>query len=225
MRSCSSAGPRPAMRSRSVAESSTWKSLGTRRRWRLSTWALLSHSRWSAAEISTGWTALRKARAKTPEMSSSRRCSNRCSAFISCLLSSRVRRAGFTAPPCRCRRAYRPVSSGSGSRPGPPRTAWPLAVPTTTSHDLQPIGRASAPWGSLSSLLARVAERQTRWLQVPVSERAWGFKSPLAHQHRRPRITPGPFVTSPLPPIRTCVPRERVCRLWEPRHGHCSLDG
>jgi hypothetical protein len=26
-----------------------------------------------------------------------------------------------------------------------------------------------------------VAERQTRWLQVPVSERAWGFKSPLAH--------------------------------------------
>ena len=28
---------------------------------------------------------------------------------------------------------------------------------------------------------ARVAERQTRWLQVPVSERAWGFKSPLAH--------------------------------------------
>jgi hypothetical protein len=28
---------------------------------------------------------------------------------------------------------------------------------------------------------ARVAEWQTRWLQVPVSERAWGFKSPLAH--------------------------------------------
>lgn len=28
---------------------------------------------------------------------------------------------------------------------------------------------------------ARVAERQTRWLQVPVSERVWGFKSPLAH--------------------------------------------
>src|SRR5690606_21576283 len=32
---------------------------------------------------------------------------------------------------------------------------------------------------------ARVAERQTRWLQVPVSERAWGFKSPLAHQGER----------------------------------------
>src|SRR5215217_3170032 len=28
---------------------------------------------------------------------------------------------------------------------------------------------------------ARVAERQTRWLQVPVSARTWGFKSPLAH--------------------------------------------
>ena len=29
---------------------------------------------------------------------------------------------------------------------------------------------------------ARVAEWQTRWLQVPVPERAWGFKSPLAHR-------------------------------------------
>src|SRR5690606_29062401 len=26
---------------------------------------------------------------------------------------------------------------------------------------------------------------QTRWLQVPVSERTWGFKSPLAHQAGR----------------------------------------
>ena len=32
------------------------------------------------------------------------------------------------------------------------------------------------------SLLARVAKWQTRWLQVPVFERTWGFKSPLAHQ-------------------------------------------
>ena len=29
---------------------------------------------------------------------------------------------------------------------------------------------------------ARVAEWQTRWLQVPVPARAWGFKSPLAHR-------------------------------------------
>jgi hypothetical protein len=36
---------------------------------------------------------------------------------------------------------------------------------------------------------ARVAEWQTRWLQVPVSERAWGFKSPLAHQ--APVVTTG----------------------------------
>jgi hypothetical protein len=27
----------------------------------------------------------------------------------------------------------------------------------------------------------QVAEWQTRWLQVSVSERMWGFKSPLAH--------------------------------------------
>ena len=30
--------------------------------------------------------------------------------------------------------------------------------------------------------LGRVAEWQTRWLQVPVFARTWGFKSPLAHQ-------------------------------------------
>jgi hypothetical protein len=34
------------------------------------------------------------------------------------------------------------------------------------------------------SLLARVAKWQTRWLQVPVFERTWGFKSPLAHHIR-----------------------------------------
>ena len=35
--------------------------------------------------------------------------------------------------------------------------------------------------GSVRRLLARVAEWQTRWLQVPVFARTWGFKSPLAH--------------------------------------------
>src|ERR1035437_1373718 len=47
---------------------------------------------------------------------------------------------------------------------------------------------------------ARVAEWQTRWLQVPVSERAWGFKSPLAHPWR-PRFVQvtglGRFVIPP----------------------------
>lgn len=31
------------------------------------------------------------------------------------------------------------------------------------------------------SCLGRVAEWQTRWLQVPVSFGTWGFKSPFAH--------------------------------------------
>ncbi len=35
---------------------------------------------------------------------------------------------------------------------------------------------------ALRKRLARVAEWQTRWLQVPVPARAWGFKSPLAHE-------------------------------------------
>src|SRR5690349_20385905 len=32
--------------------------------------------------------------------------------------------------------------------------------------------------------LGRVAEWQTRWLQVPVSFGTWGFKSPFAHRGR-----------------------------------------
>src|SRR6185436_10506853 len=51
-------------------------------------------------------------------------------------------------------------------------------------------------WSSLTLCeRARVAEWQTRWLQVPVSERAWGFKSPLAHKLSclcRTQETPGP---------------------------------
>lgn len=36
---------------------------------------------------------------------------------------------------------------------------------------------------------------QTRWLQVPVPARAWGFKSPLAHGRERAgsRHRSGPF--------------------------------
>lgn len=41
-------------------------------------------------------------------------------------------------------------------------------------------------WGSdrdkLPRSLGRVAEWQTRWLQVPVSFGTWGFKSPFAHK-------------------------------------------
>lgn len=43
-------------------------------------------------------------------------------------------------------------------------------------------------WGSdrdkLPRSLGRVAEWQTRWLQVPVSFGTWGFKSPFAHKER-----------------------------------------
>jgi hypothetical protein len=42
--------------------------------------------------------------------------------------------------------------------------------------------------------------RQTRWIQVPVPARAWGFNSPLAHQqHRRNGlivITMSPFCSA-----------------------------
>ena len=52
---------------------------------------------------------------------------------------------------------------------------------------LQGCSRAARWWSGAVPLafgfpLGRVAEWQTRWLQVPVSARTWGFKSPLAHQ-------------------------------------------
>ena len=37
-----------------------------------------------------------------------------------------------------------------------------------------------------STLVARVAKWQTRWLQVPVPARACGFKSRLAHAMKTP---------------------------------------
>ena len=51
---------------------------------------------------------------------------------------------------------------------------------------LQGCSRAARWWSGAVPLafaipLGRVAEWQTRWLQVPVSARTWGFKSPLAH--------------------------------------------
>ena len=90
-------------------ESSTWKSLGTRRRSRERICALLSHSRWSAAAISTGCTAERKARANAPEI------------ICSSLFSSRW--SPPTSPSFRPRPGGRARSDGTrsttpGRRPG-----------------------------------------------------------------------------------------------------------
>ena len=43
------------------------------------------------------------------------------------------------------------------------------------------VGERGASRDRLPRLLGRVAEWQTRWLQVPVRATSWGFKSPLAH--------------------------------------------
>lgn len=49
-------------------------------------------------------------------------------------------------------------------------------------------GRGAAlGWGPL----AGVAEWQTRWIQNPLLETEWGFKSPLRHCSRI-RVRPGP---------------------------------
>src|SRR3954468_10998581 len=56
----------------------------------------------------------------------------------------------------------------------------------------------------LPRLLGRVAEWQTRWLQVPVSFGTWGFKSPFAHNCHElqiPRPLAGVFVLLGLAPV------------------------
>ena len=86
------------------------------------------------------------------------------------------------------------------ARPFPPRPA---------------AGRmAFAPRIVLASLSSREWRNwQTRWLQVPVFERTWGFKSPLAHSgliavmhipvgQERPPRNRGPFVVSR---VRRCT--------------------
>jgi hypothetical protein len=47
----------------------------------------------------------------------------------------------------------------------------------------------------LSDGHARVAEWQTRWLQVPVLARVWGFKSPLAHMQNPAPSEPGSWLS------------------------------
>lgn len=50
--------------------------------------------------------------------------------------------------------------------------------------------------------------RQTRWIQVPVPERAWGFNSPLAHQ-RKPLLIRGFLLFSTLLPAMAGARRDR----------------
>src|SRR3954470_17170181 len=83
----------------------------------------------------------------------------------------------------------------------------------------QRIGRAHVPIGTvgergasrnrLPRLLGRVAEWQTRWLQVPVSFGTWGFKSPFAHKSKRggsPITGDSPrFLESPEMPFDTAT--------------------
>jgi hypothetical protein len=59
-------------------------------------------------------------------------------------------------------RAREPMQNGSGALAGA-------------------VGSPATVVGS-TGCLGRVAEWQTRWLQVPVSFGTWGFKSPFAHE-------------------------------------------
>ena len=114
------------------SESSTWKSLGTRRRSRLRICAELSTSRLSAEAISTGCTALRKVRAKTPEISCSSLFSKRCRPLMPPPLQRRSVDAGTQAI----------VAVGSRAARGPVWARW-----ATAWDNLTPASRASGGIG------------------------------------------------------------------------------
>src|SRR5829696_5852838 len=130
--------------------------------------ASASSSRCNRAEISTGCTSPLKARAKIPFTAPSTFFSKRVRMPIPLLPQATL--DGI-------RRPYRPVD------------LQVRAADCECPLQLCPADRAAVR-ASLSGWIAqharpsaRVAERQTRWLQVPVSARTWGFKSPLAHQY------------------------------------------
>ena len=70
--------------------------------------------------------------------------------------------------PAALRESHRRRSSGSGNGRGRGRELGPGAATVIRSR----------------RRFGRVAEWQTRWLQVPVSFGTWGFKSPFAHKVR-----------------------------------------
>lgn len=57
----------------------------------------------------------------------------------------------------------------------------PALVQPPRHGPTQPISCRRGLRDTVSESLGRVAEWQTRWLQVPVSFGTWGFKSPFAH--------------------------------------------
>jgi hypothetical protein len=67
--------------------------------------------------------------------------------------------------------------------------------------------------------LGRVAEWQTRTVQVRVSVRTWGFNSPLAHMFGGPSGSP-----SPLPSILGRSPRPPRCELLRTQRGSLPID-
>src|SRR5699024_1424901 len=111
----------------------------------------------------------------------------------------------------RRRRRLGSARTGGGGAPGRPRDgprgSGPLPPPPTGGparrggrRGLTSLWGSWPPWGTMRRLArrsagerthARVAEWQTRCLQVAVSARAWGFKSPLSHHCPESRLTKG----------------------------------
>src|SRR4051794_2789495 len=132
-----------------------------------------SMARRMADAISTGCTSDLKARAKAPLTARSRRCSTRSNRPMGAT-SSRVARDAARAA---AGAVWSTIVTGWSGEVGHARRV------ALQARDVgrDPVWRSWGAYATIGRSHARVAERQTRCVQVAVSERAWGFKSPLAH--------------------------------------------
>jgi hypothetical protein len=181
----------------STALSTTEKSLGTMRRPLTSMERLSSISRTRRRPSSMGRIEPRERR-NTPSTIRSKRCSNDCNPIgvRARLLPGRDTGPSSAGPIAADRTDEIPVHLSHANLIARPAMRFASTCRTGISSldGLQRACDGLAAALAFGSPLARVAEWQTRWLQVPVRETSWGFKSPLAHDgSRMPGSEPAPI--------------------------------
>ena len=109
--------------------------------------------------------------------------------LIACLHRRRLS-LPIRCPVTACRVTTPVTLHGIGTPPGCGTNRTLRIVSVLVAGGRVRIGTVGVPgrkFDRLPRLLGRVAEWQTRWLQVPVSFGTWGFKSPFAHNRAIPR--------------------------------------
>ena len=125
-------------------------------------------------------------------------------------------RAGARGRPARC------AGAGEGGwRPGAPALRGKECESTRGDVLMFWVSEGAGPErerGRKANPMRGWRNRQTRWIQVPVPARAWGFNSPLAHREER-------VASRRCHPFFVCVLLASVCghSEWSPGDDACLL--